>query len=236
LARLQNWDKTTANRVNEYIAISETVATRIHECYARTAHVIYPPVDTDFYRPASTPREDFYLVVSALAPYKRVDLAISACQRLKRKLVVIGTGQVERQLRASSGNNVQWLGWQSDETIRSYMQRCRALIFPGEEDFGIVPVEAQACASPVIAFGRGGATETVNGLDSAAPTGEFFTIQSTDALIEAILAFERRIDEIDPANCRTHAQRFSNDRFDDNVRTYFQNAAKIQPRAIHRAA
>ena len=112
-------------------------------------------------RPPPVPREDYYLVVSAFAPYKRLDLAIDACRQLGRKLVVIGTGQDERRLRSLAGPETTFLGWQSDEAIRDHLRRCRALLFPGEEDFGIVPVEAQACGTPVIAFGRGGAAETV---------------------------------------------------------------------------
>src|SRR4029077_838714 len=129
------------------------------------------------------PREDFYLAVSAFAPYKRFDLAIEACNRLKQRLIVIGTGQDERRLRALAGPTVRFLGWQPDTVIRDHLRRCRALLFPGEEDFGIVPVEGQAGGPPVIAFGRGGATETVIPLDrdsTSAPTGLWFAQQTVE--------------------------------------------------------
>ena len=132
--------------MTHFVAISQTVQRRIEECYGRDSTVIYPPVDTDFYCPSElpTPREDFYLAVSAFAPYKRLDLAMTACKRLGRPLVVIGTGQDAARLRRLAGPETRFLGWQPDEAIRALMRRCRALLFPGEEDFGIVPVEAMA--------------------------------------------------------------------------------------------
>ena len=157
----REWDRRTAQRVTHFIAISRTVQRRIEECYGRSSTVIYPPVNTDFYCPAPVQREHYYLVVSAFAPYKRLDLAVEACNRLRRRLVIIGTGQDERRIRALAGPMVELLGWQPEAVIRHHLRRCRALLFPGEEDFGIVPVEAQACGAPVIAFGQGGATETV---------------------------------------------------------------------------
>jgi glycosyltransferase involved in cell wall biosynthesis len=165
-------------------------------------------VDTDFYQPAPVQRDDYYLVVSAFAPYKRIDLAIAACQRLGRKLVVIGTGQDERRLRSLAGPETTFLGWQSDESIRDYLRRCRALLFPGEEDFGIVPVEAQACGTAVIAYGRGGAVETV--IDGE--TGVLFPGQTADGLAEAMQNFERRY--FDPRAARRQAERFHASRFD----------------------
>src|SRR5262249_2264261 len=152
--------------------------------------VIYPPVDTDFYCPAPLPREDYYLALSAFAPYKRLDLAIAACNRLRRPLRIIGTGQDEARLRALAGPTGQFLGWQPNEVVRDQLRRCRALVFPGEEDFGIVPVEAQACGTPVIAFGRGGVTETVVPLGGRRePTGVLFEEQTADCLIAALEVF-----------------------------------------------
>ena len=144
LAGLREWDRRTSSRVTHFIAISETIRRRIAECYGRDSAVIYPPVDTDFYTPSYEPRDDYYLVVSAFAPYKRIDLAAEACTRLRRKLIVIGSGQDEKRLRGIAGPTIEFLGWQPDEAIRDHLRRCRALLFPGEEDFGIVPVEAQA--------------------------------------------------------------------------------------------
>ena len=216
LARLRAWDRATADRVTHFVAISRTIRDRIRECYGRDSAVIYPPVDTDFYCPAAVKRDDYYLVVSAFAPYKRIDLAVAASARLGRKLVIIGTGQDERRLRALAGPEVTFLGWQSDESIRDHFRRCRALLFPGEEDFGMVPVEAQACGTPVIAFGRGGAAETVLPLGSpAAPTGVLFDEQSADGLAEAILAFEARKGEFDSVAARRQAVQFHPRRFDD---------------------
>src|SRR5690242_16703133 len=141
LSWLGDWDRRTAERVSHFIAISQTVRQRIAECYGRDSAVIYPPVDTEFYHPAPVEREDYYLAVSAFAPYKRLGLAIQACAKLGRLQVVIGTGQDEGRLKSLAGPGVRFLGWQSDEVIRQHLQRCRALLFPGEEDFGIVPVE-----------------------------------------------------------------------------------------------
>jgi glycosyltransferase involved in cell wall biosynthesis len=146
---LRDWDRRTAAGVTHFLAISRTVQQRIKECYDRESQVIYPPVDTDFFFPAPVAREDFYLVVSAFAPYKRLDLAIEVCKQLKRKLVIIGTGQSEPRLRALAGPTIHFLGWQPDPVVRDHFRRCRALLFPGEEDFGIVPLEAQACGTPV---------------------------------------------------------------------------------------
>src|SRR4051812_43582081 len=139
LAGLRDWDRRTAERVTHFVGISRTVQDRIKECYGRESAVIYPPVDTEFYCPAAVNREGHYLVVSAFAPYKRVDLAVEACRRLGRPLVVVGTGQDEKRLRRLAGPDVRFLGWQSDEAIRDQLRSCRALLFPGEEDFGIVP-------------------------------------------------------------------------------------------------
>jgi glycosyltransferase involved in cell wall biosynthesis len=212
---LRRWDRATAARVSHFVAISRTVRDRIADCYGRAAAVIYPPVDTDFYTPAAVRREDFYLAVSAFAPYKRLDLAVRACQRLGRPLEVIGSGQDEARLRSLAGPAVRFLGWQPDAVIRDRLRRCRALLFPGEEDFGIVPVEAMACGTPVIAFGRGGATETVippGGFQE--PTGLWFADQTDECLIEALQDFEAQADEFNPAAARRQALRFTADRFE----------------------
>ncbi|HXG13398.1 MAG TPA: glycosyltransferase, partial [Gemmataceae bacterium] len=211
---LREWDRQTARRVTHFIAVSRTVQGRIADCYGRSSTVIYPPVNTDFYRPAPVWRQDYYLAVSALVPYKRLDLAIAACNRLRRPLVIIGAGQEERRLRALAGPTVHLLGRQSDGVIRDHLRRCRALLFPGEEDFGIVPVEAMACGTPVIAFGKGGATETVipPGV-SAEPTGLWFEEQTVDCLCAAMERFERCGDDLDPAVARRQALRFSRRRF-----------------------
>jgi glycosyltransferase involved in cell wall biosynthesis len=209
LARLRDWDRKTARRVTHFIAISETIRTRIAESYGRESVVIYPPVDTDFYHPdPAVPREDFYLVLSAFAPYKRVDLAVEACNRLRKRLVVIGSGQEAERLKALAGPTVEFLGWKPDEVLRDHLRRCRALLFPGEEDFGIVPVEANACGTPVIAYARGGATETVVPLGRDGATGVWFDAQSVDAVVAAIQRLEGERDRLDPAAARARALRF----------------------------
>jgi glycosyltransferase involved in cell wall biosynthesis len=218
LAALRDWDRRTAAGVTHFVAISETVRRRIADCYGRDSTVIYPPVDTDYYCPAPVPREDYYLALSAFAPYKRIDLAVHACNRLRRRLLVIGSGQDETRLRALAGPTVRFLGWQPDAVIRDHLRRCRALLFPGEEDFGIVPVEAMACGAPVVAFGAGGAVETVVPSDARRePTGLFFAEQTADCLADALTAFERRATEFNPAACRRRAVRFNAPRFAEEL-------------------
>jgi glycosyltransferase involved in cell wall biosynthesis len=224
LSRLREWDRRTAAGVTHFIANSQVVRQRIRECYGRDAVVIHPPADTNFYCPADVPREDYYLILSAFAPYKRLDLAIEACRKLGRRLVVIGSGQDEAKLRRLADHNVQFLGWQSDEVLRDHLRRCQALLFPGEEDFGIVPVEAQACGTPVIAFGRGGATETVIPWPKANATGLWFPEQTVDCLASALEQFEQQRDAFDPQRLRTHALRFRLERFEDELFGFVQTA------------
>lgn len=214
LDRLREWDRVTASRVTQFIANGKTVQQRIREAYGRESIVIHPPVDVEFYVPASdVKREDYYLVVSALAPNKRTDLAIGACQKMGRRLVIIGTGEEERRLRFLAGSETTFLGWASNETIREHLQRCRALLFPGEEDFGIVPVEAQACGTAVIAYSIGGATETVVPLGGANPTGVWFAEPSVDSLAAAMQRYETEGFLIRPEVCRASAEQFGVERF-----------------------
>ncbi|WP_197490888.1 glycosyltransferase [Planctomyces sp. SH-PL62] len=206
LNRLQAWDQATSARVSHFVAISETIRERIAGCYDRESTVVPPPVDAEFYHPAptSTPREDFYLVVSALVPYKRVDQAIEACRRSGRRLVVIGAGPDRTRLEAAAGPATTFLGWQSDEVIRDHYRRCRALLFPGEEDFGIVPVEAMACGAPVIALGRGGAAETVTG-----ECGLLYGEPTTEALALALDGWEAEGLPQDPEFARRRAETYA---------------------------
>jgi glycosyltransferase involved in cell wall biosynthesis len=238
LTWLRDWDRHTAAHVSHFVAISETVRQRIRECYGRDSTVIYPPVDTDFYCPTNPGRHDYYLVVSAFAPYKRLDLAIEACNRLKRPLHIIGTGQDEARLRALAGPHIHFLGWQPDEVIRAHLRSARALLFPGEEDFGIVPLEAQACGTPVIAFGRGGATETVIPPGSRRePTGLWFSEQTADSLAEAIVELEKHADDFSPQAARRQALRFNRQRFADELFAYLDAVLETSaPLAPPRAA
>ncbi len=237
MSRMRAWDRRTADGVTHFIANSKVVQQRILDCYGRSSEVIHPPVDTEYYCPAPVKREDFYLVLSAFAPYKRLDLALEACKLLGRRLVVIGSGQDEAKLRRLAGPDVQFLGWQANEVIKDYLRRCRALLFPGEEDFGIVPVEAQACGTPVIAFGRGGATETIVPLHQARtePTGVWFEEQSPACLAAAIEMFEKNAGQFNPHALRLHALQFDGHRF---AKEFFEYLAKIVAgkRAERRAA
>ncbi len=237
LAWVRRWDRESAARVTHFIAISQTVRQRIRECYGRDSVVIYPPVDTDFFYPEKVRRDEYYLVVSAFAPYKRIDLAVEACRRLGRHLLIIGTGQEERRLRALAGPTIRFAGWQSNDVVRDHLRRCRALVFPGEEDFGIVPVEANACGTPVIAFGRGGAIETLvpaGGL--AEPTGAFFEEQTPEALIDAIVSFELRREQFAPAACRRQAERFDRRFFERQLIEFLAEVLERPARSLRRAA
>ena len=237
LSRIREWDRRTASRVTHFIAISDTVRSRIRDCYDRDAAVIYPPVDTEFYTPSGTRREDFYLIVSALAPYKRFDLALEACRQLGRKLVVIGSGQDSAKLKAKAGSQTEFLGWQPDEVIRDHLRRAKALLFPGEEDFGIVPLEAQACGCPVIGFGRGGLTETVRPLGTLAePTGVFFKEQTPEAVVAAMEQFESNVDRFDPRVARRQALLFRKDRFEAELFGYLDRVVSGEDLAKRKAA
>jgi len=206
LARLRRWDRATASRVTHFVAISETVRQRIARCYRRDSRVIQPPVDVAFYTPgvAVGPRDDHYLVVSALVPYKRIDQAVAACTQSCRPLIVIGEGPERARLEAMAGPSVQFLGWQPNELIRDHYRRCRALLFPGEEDFGIVPIEALACGSPVIALGRGGAAETIDDT-----VGQTYPQPTPAGLLAAIDTWEAQGCPHDPAQARRRAESLS---------------------------
>ena len=199
---LRLWDRLSSDRVDHFVANSREVEGRIRRHYRRDAEVVHPPVDVERFRPSGRPPEDFYLVVSRLVAYKRIDLAVEAANRTGRRLLVVGDGPARRRLEAQAGPSVEFLGRQSDERVAELMTRCRAFLFPGFEDFGIAPVEAQAAGRPVLAFGRGGARETV--LDGS--TGVLFDEQSADALSEAMLQAETT--SWDPVACRRNAERF----------------------------
>jgi glycosyltransferase involved in cell wall biosynthesis len=215
---LRHWDRITASRAHHFAAISHCVAERVARCYGRAAEVIYPPVDVQRFRLSEEPGE-FYLIVSALTPYKRVDLAVAAMNRLGFRLVVVGSGPEERRLKALAGRTVEFLGWRSDQEVAELYSRCRALLFPGMEDFGIVPLEAMASGRPVIAFGRGGALETIvpwePGNDAA--TGCLFSEQTVDALAGAIRRFEANAHHFNPKALRAHAEAFDRPLFKERI-------------------
>jgi glycosyltransferase involved in cell wall biosynthesis len=236
LDRIREWDRTTSDRVTHFVAISRTVAQRIAECYGRTSRIISPPVDTDFYTPDRAPRKDYYLCVSALVPYKRIDLAIDACNRMGRRLLVIGSGPERRRLARLAGPTIELAGWRTDAEIRDHMRRARALLFPGNEDFGIVPVEAQACGMPVIAYGQGGATETViPAQGDKVGTGVFFGEQTPESLCRAIQILEADPGCFDPGLARRHTEQFSAARFERELVGYLEEVAAggaPQPRGL----
>jgi glycosyltransferase involved in cell wall biosynthesis len=224
---LRTWDVTSSARVDEFIAISRLVQQRIRKYYRRESTVIHPPVDCDYFRPPEAPgKGDYYLMVTALVPYKRVDLAVEAFNRTGRPLLIVGDGQETESLKKKAKKNVEFLGWQPDDRIREFYQGCRAFIFPGKEDFGITPVEAQACGKPVIAYGTGGVLETVRALPGNEPTGVFFREPSPDSLIEAVEAFERHQDRFDPRAARENALTFDRTRFRERIRSFI--AGKLQ--------
>ncbi|HEX3178554.1 MAG TPA: glycosyltransferase [Methylomirabilota bacterium] len=221
-AGLRAWDRRT-DGVDDFVAISRHIKDRIERVYGRHASVIYPPVDVARFRPAPTPG-DYYLVVSALVPYKRVDLAVAAANRLGRRLVIVGTGPEAQRLRAQAAPCVEFLGWRSDAEVAALYARCRAVLFPAVEDYGIVPLEAAAAGRPTIALARGGALETMVGLEAtgASPTAVFFHEQTETALADAMLALEDAAGRFDPAAMRAHAARFDRPVFSTRLRDYVE--------------
>jgi glycosyltransferase involved in cell wall biosynthesis len=220
-AALRRWDRRTAG-VDDFVAISQHIADRIRRVYGRTADVIHPPVDLARFRP-SADLDDAYLVVSALVPYKRVDLAIAAAGRLGRRLVIVGRGPEEARLRAMAGPGVTFLGWRPDAEVAHLYARCRAVLFPSVEDFGIVPLEAAAAGRPTIALARGGALETMVGLGGAEPpTAVFFGEQTVEALAAAMAVYEASTDRFQPAALRARAARFDRPIFARRIREYVE--------------
>ncbi len=237
MARMARWDRDTANRADRYVAISHHVAGRIHRYYNREATVVYPPVDTDFFQPAgndvSREGQRFALIVSALVPYKRVDLAIEACRLARVPLTIAGDGperaRLERMAMADRGagapgvSDVTFVGRRSDEEIRDLYRRASVLLMPGEEDFGIVPVEAQACGTPVVALARGGALETVVHGETGSLVEDDAPQAFADAIAQAIdRPFDRRA-------IRAHAERFSRGRFVAEMSAIIASTASGRP-------
>ena len=210
LAYLRDWDRRHSTRVNRYVAISRHVQQRIKDFYGRESDIVYPPVDTGRCTPApdgGAANGGYDLIVSAIVPYKKIDLAAEAYGKLGFPLKIVGTGSSAQKIARTAADNVEFLGWKSDEEVLALYRNCRFLIFPGEEDYGIVPLEAMACGKPVIAFGRGGATETVtDGL-----SGLFFAEQTADALCDAVRRAEKTV--WNHAAIRRHAEKFGISQF-----------------------
>jgi len=224
MAKMARWDRDTAPRVDRYVAISHYVAGRIARYYNREATVVYPPVNTRFFSPDGSSPERFALLVSALVPYKRIELAIEACQRVHLPLKIVGDGPERATLQRAAGNGTMFFGRRSDEEIRDLYRRASVVLLPGEEDFGIAPLEAQACGRPVVALGRGGALETIvpdqTGVLVSEPTADAFA----DALTRAV---DRRFDA---EAIRRHAERFSRERFGDEMQALVSSERLSQGR------
>lgn len=212
---LRLWDRLSADRADVLIANSQHTAERIRTFYRRTAEVIYPPVDVNFFTPTGEHPGDYYVTVSRLVPYKRLDLVLAAFARLpERRLVIIGDGPERPRLQRLAARNVEFLGYQPREVLRDHLRRARAFIFAAWEDFGITPVEAQACGTPVIAYGRGGVLESV----TPGVSGEFFYDSNPEALVQAIRRFESSALPYPIEVIRAGAERFSEPRFHDQIR------------------
>lgn len=220
------WDSRTANGVDYFIANSQFIAKRIKKVYGREAEVIYPPVDVEAYE-ICRQKEDFYLTASRMVPYKKIKLIVEAFSQMPdKKLVVIGDGTEFEKTKEIAKENITLMGYQPFDVLKEKMQKAKAFVFAAEEDFGITPVEAQACGTPVIAYGRGGALETVCRLDSDAPTGVFFTEQNAKSIIKAVEVFEKNADKITADNCRKNAERFEKIYFRKNFYEYVLHCVK----------
>jgi glycosyltransferase involved in cell wall biosynthesis len=223
LARLRDWDRRSAARVDRFAANSRYIAERIARTYGRSADVIHPPVDVEFYTPGASAAppaaRDYFVTASRWVPYKRVDLVVAAFARLGSRLVVIGDGPEAARVRRHAAPNIEFAGEVPRERLRALMRDARAFVFAAEEDFGILPVEAQACGTPVIAYGRGGVLESVT-----PATGAFFGEQSVDAIADAVRAFDRQAGHFDAAACRRNAERFGAPRFRRELARFVSDA------------
>lgn len=221
---IRQWDALSSNRVDRFIANSREVAARIRKVYRRDSVVLHPPIETDFFTPSDTDDPgEYYFILSRFIPYKRIDLAVEACNKLGRRLIIAGTGPQEAEIKKLAGPTIEFVGNLGDEEIRELYRGARAFLFPGFEDFGMTPLESQACGRPVIGFGKGGI------LDSTIPghTGLFFDDQSVDALCDAIREFENR--EWDRKTIREHAESFSSVSFRRKLEGFIREALEEDP-------
>lgn len=223
LHKIRMWDYRTSNGVDYFIANSKFIARRIKKVYGREADVIYPPVNTDMFQPKDN-KDDYYVTASRMVPYKKVDLIVESFSHMKdKKLVVIGDGPDMEKIKAKASSNIEILGYQNNDVMQEYMRNAKAFVFAAEEDFGITPVEAQACGTPIIAFGKGGALETVVGKNAENPTGVFFEEQKIESVVTAVNSFEREQHIYTPENCRLNALKFSTDRFNQEFSKYIED-------------
>jgi glycosyltransferase involved in cell wall biosynthesis len=220
LHRMRVWDVRTAAGVDGFIANSRYIAKRIWKAYRRKSTVIYPPVNVDALTPGGS-RDEFYLTASRMVPYKRIDLIVRAFAAMpQHRLVVIGDGPEAPRIRALGARNIEFMGRPPFEIFRDRLRRARAFVFAAEEDFGIAPLEAQACGTPVLAYGRGGVLETIRDLHEPQPTGILFPEQTVSSLTNAVEQFEREGGQIDSDTCRQNALRFGAERFRNELRNY----------------
>ena len=219
---LKQWDLSTSKKVTHFITLSHYIKERIERNYGKNSTVIYPPVDINKFT-IHEKKEDFFFTVSRMVPYKKMDLIVEAFTAMDLPLVVVGEGPDIEKIKKKAGKNIKLLGYQEDAVIVEHMQKARAFVFASEEDFGIVPVEAQACGTPVIAFGKGGATETVityQNEENPSATGVFFHEQRSSSLINAVEDFIKIEDKFDPHEIRKNAERFSIERFRKEFKDY----------------
>lgn len=224
LHRIRIWDNRTANGVDHFVANSNFIARRIKKVYGRDADVIYPPVNVDKFTLMEN-KDNYYLTASRIVPYKRIDLIVDAFKNMPdKKLIVIGDGAEMNKIKSKASSNIEILGYQPDNVLQNHMQRAKAFVFAAEEDFGITPVEAQACGTPVIAFGKGGAVETIKTRQHHSnPTGILFGEQSIQAVIAAVNEFENSKEAYNPIFCRDNALRFSEERFKKEIYQYIND-------------
>ncbi|RZT21378.1 glycosyltransferase family 4 protein [Fictibacillus sp. BK138] len=227
LFQIRNWDYRTSNGVDYFLSNSNFISNRIWKVYRRKSSTIYPPVDVSSFTMGHE-KEGFYLTASRMVPYKKINVIVEAFNNMPdKKLIVIGDGPDFEKIKVKAKNNIQLLGYQSFEVLKDHMQRAKAFVFAAEEDFGITPVEAQACGTPVIAFGKGGALETVNGFNETEnPTGLFFKEQTPQSIEDAVKQFEKISDFISPINCRENSIKYSPERFREEFKRFVDETLK----------
>lgn len=221
LKKIRMWDQTAVDRADTFVANSINVARRIKKYYRRDSTVIYPPVDISRFK-ISKNSEDYFLIISTLTPYKKIDLAIQLFNKIRRRLVIIGDGPQKRFLQNIAGDTVDLLGFKDDKTTAEYLSNCRALIFPGEEDFGITPIEAMACGKPVLAYSRGGVRESV----IEGVTGEFFAEPTVASMEDGLARLMKNSKNYDPAACRRQARKFNREVFEEKMKNNVTEALR----------
>ncbi|MBI4232758.1 glycosyltransferase [Candidatus Peregrinibacteria bacterium] len=222
IKNLREWDRSAADRPDMYLANSMNVQKRLSKYYDVKSEVVYPPVDTRRFK-VSHEHSGYFLIVSTLTPYKRVDLAVQLFNKIGRRLVIIGDGPQREYLENISGENIDFLGFKDDDTVREYLENCRAFIFPGEEDFGIAPIEAMACGKPVLAYGKGGAVETV----ISGKTGEFFFEPNVEAMEDGLARLLYNEKYYKANTIRRHALNFSQEKFEQRMKSSLRKVARI---------